>query len=198
MREPAFEKQLITGDPVSAIDALTRHGLLFTGTVKNTMTRDEGYTFLHLGKFLERAIVTSDILRINLSAANFEFDPAVEAPGLRYLLYSLFGFETYMKTYKGNFNIEQVLELIIYNTFFPHSLMYSLNQLHRYFERLKPDSLPENFEELEYIVGKTMNNVKYSYLQPDNRQMINSFLLNARKDLRDIGAAFSKHYFGNT
>lgn len=111
IREPEIEKQLKTGDPVTAFDLLIRHGLLFTGTVKNTMTRDEGYTYLHLGKFLERAILTADILRIKLS----EIEPAglhsVDARGLRYLLYSLFGYEIYMKTYKGKFTTEQVHHL---------------------------------------------------------------------------------------
>jgi uncharacterized alpha-E superfamily protein len=66
-KDAEFERHIKTGDPVSSIDALMKHGLLFSGTVKNTMTRDEGYTFLHLGKFLERAILTADIVRIKLS-----------------------------------------------------------------------------------------------------------------------------------
>jgi uncharacterized alpha-E superfamily protein len=195
LREPQLEEQIRTGDPVSAIDALIRNGLLFTGTVKNTMTRDEGYTFLHLGKFLERAILTADIVRIKLTEMEMDVQNAV---GLRYLLYSLFGFEIYMKIYKGNFNIEDVLELLLQNTHFPHSLLYCLNQLNRYFERLKPESLPESYEQLEFLIGKTMNNVKYSNIEADNPRMVNFFLLQSRSDLIGIGSSFGRYYFGNT
>lgn len=195
IREPEFENQIKTGDPVSAIDALIRHGLLFTGTVKNTMTRDEGYTFLHLGKFLERAILTADIVRIKLNEMEMDLQNLV---GLRYLLYSLFGFEIYMKIYKGNFRADQVLELLLQNTHFPHSLLYSLNQLTRYFERLKPESLPESYEQLEFLIGKTMNNVKYSNIEADNPRMVNFFLLQTRTDLIGIGSSFGRYYFGNT
>ncbi len=198
IRERDIENQVKYGDPVTAIDSLIRNGLLFTGTVKNTMTRDEGYTFLHIGKFLERAIITVDILRIKLNEIEPEEFHSVDARGLRYLLYSLFGFEIYMKTYKGNFSIEQVLELVIYNPFFPHSLMYSLNQLNKYFERLKPESLPDNYEELEFIIGKSLNNVKYSNLEAENPNKMNDFLMKTRRDLIEIGNSFSRYYFGNT
>lgn len=198
IREPEMEKQVKNGDPVTAIDLWIRNGLLFTGTVKNTMTRDEGYTFLHLGKFLERAILTTDILRIKLNEIEPGGFQSVDGRGLRYLLYSLYGYEMYMKTYNGHFSIDQVLELVIYNPFFPHSIIYSLNQLNKYFERLKPESLPESYEELEFLIGKTLNNVKYSNLEGENLKMLTQFLLQTRRDLIEIGNAFSRYYFGIT
>ncbi len=198
IRNPELEMQIRIGDPVSVIDGLIRHGLLFTGTVKNTMTRDEGYTFLHIGKFLERAVLTTDIVRIKLSEMQSDHQSLGEAVGLRYLLYSLFAFEIYMKVYKGNFNIHDVLELLLQSIYFPHSLLYSLNQVNRYFERLKPESLPESYEQLEFIIGKTMNNVKYSNLEVDSPKMIDLFLLETRKELIGIANSFSKYYFGNS
>ncbi len=198
IREPEFEKQLKTSDPVTAIDALIRYGLLFTGIIKNTMTRDESYNYLHIGKFLERAIITSDILRIKMTEIDLDLQPSFDTRGLRYLLYSLFGYETYMKNYKGDFKIEQVLDLIVHNTFFPHSLMFCLHQLNRYHERLKPESFPESYQQLEFLIGKTMNNVKYSNLEATNSKIISSFLLDARRELINIGQSFSKYYFGHT
>jgi uncharacterized alpha-E superfamily protein len=198
IRHAEIEKQMKAGDPVSAIDLLMRQGLLLTGTIKNTMSRNEGYTFLHLGKFLERAIQTADILRIKLAELNYVLDQANDAPALRYLLYSLWGYEVYIKSFKGNVNADDVLELVLYNTYFPHSLIYSLYQIHKYFERLKPESLPENYEKLEFLIGKTMNNVKYSKLSANNPVMINNFLLQTRNELIEIGSSFGKYYFGNS
>ena len=198
VREQEIKDQIRNGDPVTAIDQLMRFGLLFTGTIKNTMTRDEGYTFLHLGKFLERAILTIDITRMKLN----EMDPGalqpVKSRVLRYLLYSLFGYEIYTKTYKGHFSTDQVLELIVYNNFFPHSILYSLYQMNKYFERLKPESLPENFEELEFLIGKLLNNVKYSNIENQSLLKIDQFLFQTRTDLVEIAGSFNRYYFGNT
>ncbi len=198
IRDPQFELQFEIGDPVTTMDMLLKHGLLFIGTVKNTMTRGESYTYLHLGRFLERAILTTDIVRINLSPVDFNLKPRMESPVLRYLLYSLLGFEMYMKTYKGSFNAEDVLEMVVHNNFFPHSLIFSLQQVNKYFERLQPESLPESYQEVEFLIGKTMNTVRYSKLTVGNPRMVDDFLMETRKQLIGIGNCLGKYYFGNT
>src|SRR6476660_263269 len=142
IRNDHLRKETSMADPVSTIDLLIRNGLLFNGTVDNTMTRGEGFTYINIGKFLERAIHTSDITRIKMNELYSKQQDAYEAPNLRYLLYSLFGFEVYLKTYKGHFTTKNVLELILYNPDFPHSILYSMERLYKYFERLQPESLP--------------------------------------------------------
>ncbi len=112
IRSNALRKELSGADPVSAIDKLIRNGLLFTGTVDNTMTRGEGFTYINIGKFLERAIHTLDITRIKMNEVFINSKDGYEGFNLRYLLYSLFGFEVYLKEYKGNFTKKNVLDLI--------------------------------------------------------------------------------------
>jgi len=198
IRNDDLRKEVSMADPVSAIDLLIRNGLLFTGTVDNTMTRGEGFTYINIGKFLERAVHSSDITRIKMNELFSKQQDAYEAPNLRYLLYSLFGFEVYLKTYKGNFTTKNVLDLILYNPDFPHSILYSLERLYKYFERLRPESLPENYDRLEFLIGKTMNNIKYSNVNESDIQTLDAFLFQTRLDLFEISAAFSKYYFGNT
>lgn len=197
IRDPQFELQFETGDPVTTIDMLIRHGLLFTGTLKNTMTRGESYAYLHIGKFLERGLVTTDILSLNLDSLNKNSSHRLESPALRYLLYSLLGYEMYIKIYNGNFNAGDVLELVVHNNYFPHSLMYSLYQLNKYFERLRSDSLEENYSEVEFLVGKTMNAVKYSNPDIDKLDVVSDFLQDTRNQLIGIANCFGKYYFRN-
>ena len=198
IREPYVEKEVMFGDPVSAVDLMIRHSLLYTGTVDNTMTRDEGFTYMNIGKLLERAIQTTDVLRIKLSDLSNDNQSLGESPGLCYLLYSLYGFEIYLKTFKGNFTAQNVLQLVVYNTDFSHSILYTLDRLYRLFERLQSESLPESYERLDFLIGKTMNNVKYSNVQADDNFLLSDFLFKTRTELVEIAIAFSKHYFGNT
>jgi uncharacterized alpha-E superfamily protein len=198
IRNDDLRKQVSMADPVSAIDQLIRNGLLFTGTVDNTMTRGEGFTYINIGKFLERAIHSADITRIKMNELNNNRQDNYQAMNLRYLLYSLFGFEVYLKTYKGNFTRKNVLDLILYNPDFPHSVLYSMERLYKYFGRLNAESLPENYDRLEFLIGKTMNNIKYSNVNESDLQSLDAFLLQTRQDLFEISTAFSKYYFGNT
>lgn len=198
IRKDEMEEQIKFGDPVSAIDTLIDHGMLYHGTVDITMARGEAFNYLNIGKFLERGILSADMLHIKLTELDYNLQQRVDVPALRYLLYSLSGYELYLKTHRGNFQANFVLEQIIYNECFPHSISYCLKQLLRYFERLETESLPESYKELEFLIGRSMNNVKYSNIEPSESDGLKKFLQQTRNELFGIAAALNQYYFGNS
>jgi hypothetical protein len=70
--------------------------------------------------------------------------------------------------------------------------------LFRYFERLQGESLPESFKELEFLIGRVMNNVKYSSANPSDGDGLKRLLQQTRQELVGIAAAFNQYYFGNS
>ncbi len=197
-RDPQIEQHIMHGDPLTAMDMLIRHGMLYHGTVDITMARGEGFNYLNIGKYLERAILSADMVNIKLNEMQYNMQLPVEAPQWRYLLYSLSGYELYLKTYRGNLQPETVLQQILYNPLFPHSVLYCLKQLNRYFERLKTESLPESYNRLEFLIGKAMNNVKYSSAQTRDGESLRGFLAQTRNELFEISSSFGQYYFGNS
>ena len=198
IRSSEIQAQVKTGDPVTALDTLVHHGMLYHGTVDITMARGEAFNYLNIGKFLERAILSADMLNIKLTEQHYDLVNRVEVTALRYLLYSLSGYELYLKTHRGNFQTDHVLEQVIHNEHFPHSISYCLKQLFRYFERLETESLPESYKQLEFLIGKTMNDVKYTTLKTTDSEGLKQFLLQIRQELFTIAAAFNQYYFGNS
>ncbi len=198
IRNEKIQSQIKFGDPVSAVDSLINHGMLYHGTVDITMARGEAFNYLNIGKFLERGILSADMLHIKLTELNYNLQQKVEVPALRYLLYSLSGYELYLKTHRGNFQTDFVLDQIIYNENFPHSISYCLKQLLRYFERLETESLPESYKELEFLIGRAMNDVKYSDVKLSDSEGLQQFLKHTRSEFFEIAAAFNQYYFGNS
>jgi uncharacterized alpha-E superfamily protein len=198
IRRDEVAHQTLGEDPVSGLDALIQQGVLIVGTVQNTMPRDEGYIFLKLGKFLERALQTADLLRLNQHLFAAEGEHVGGAAELRYLLYGLLGYELYIKTYQGNLEARSVLELVLYNPDFPHSLLYSLGQLLRYCERLKDKSRPESYEHLRFLIGKARTTVAYSTLEAQEGEALGKFLNQVRGELLEITTELSNSYFGNS
>ena len=198
VRDPQVSLQVMHGDPVTAMDTLIHHGILYHGTVDITMARGEGFNYLNIGKFLERAILSTDMLHIKLAELDFDVQHPVDVPALRYLLYSLSGYELYLKTNRGKFQVQPVLQHIIHNENFPHSVSYCLKQLLRYFERLEQQSLPESYRQLEFVIGRTMKNVQYSIIDPSDRPGLVNFLQQTRSDLFTIAGAFNQYYFGRS
>ena len=193
IRHDALAHQTLGEDPVSGMDNLLRQSILYVGTVENTMPRDEGYLYLRLGKFLERALQTVDLLRLNQHL--FEAASSAGSHELRYLLYSLLGYELYVKTYQGDFEADNVLELVLYSLDFPHSLLYSLGQLQTYCERLKDKSRPESYEQLRFLIGKARTTVAYSTLSGQQASSLADFLTQVRSELLAITTALSTSYF---
>lgn len=196
IKDIQIEQHIKHGDPITALDYLIRQGMVYHGTVDTTMARGEGFNFLNIGKFLERAILSADMINIKLNEINYNIQLPFEAPQWRYLLYSLSGYELYHKTNRGHIQPDMVLQQIVYNTSFPHSVLYCLQQLNRYFERLKTESLEENYNTLEFLIGKAMNSVKYSNLQHNDGIALQSFLAQTRFQLFEISGSFSQNYFG--
>jgi uncharacterized alpha-E superfamily protein len=198
IREGEIPEQIRFGDPLSGIDALMRQGLVFIGAVQNTMPRDESYGYLNLGKLLERALQTTDTLRVQWLNVATQALPEREVPQLRYLVHSMSGQELYLKTYRGNFNPESVLQFVLHNAYFTHSLHSCLSRLSWYFDRLKSDSLPESHQKLEFLIGRLANQVKYTDASARDPQQLNDFLLHIRKELLNIAVALGKNYLGKS
>jgi uncharacterized alpha-E superfamily protein len=198
IRSKTIHEQVLRGEPVTAFDSLIHQGMLYHGIVDVTMARGEGFTYLNLGKFLERAVLSTDMLNIKLTESHYDLDHPVEVPALRYLLYSLSGYEFYLKTHRGNFQVEPVLQQILYNDNFPHSVAYCLKQLTRYFERLETESLPESYKQLEFLIGRTTTHVKYSKIKSTDSEAVKKLLRGIREELLGIAAAFNRYYFGNS
>jgi uncharacterized alpha-E superfamily protein len=198
IRDKKIHSQVKQGDPVTALDSLIYHGMLYHGTVDITMARGEGFNYLNIGKFLERAVLSTDMLNIKLTELNYDIEHKVEVTALRYLLYSLSGYELYLKTHRGNFQADYVLEQVIHNENFPHSIAYCLKQLFRYFERLETESLPDSYKHLEFLIGRTMNIVKYSNIKLSDSEGLKKVLQETRQELLEIAAAFDQYYFGNS
>src|SRR6185436_127374 len=193
VRDSVIHNQIKYGDPVTAFDNLIRHGMLYYGTVDSTMSRGEGFNYLHVGRFLERAILSIDMLNARLTELGYNLQQPIEAPALRYLLYSLSGYELYLKTYRGKMATSSVVEQILYNPNFSHSVLYCLQQLTRFFERLQGESLPENYREVEFQIGKSRNNIRYSNMQEADSITLKSFLERTRNEIFTIDTAFNKY-----
>lgn len=195
MRQDKLVELLQQEDPISTLDNLIKHGLLYFGTTDVTMARGEGNSFINIGRFLERAIQTTDILDVKFSDMNYEMDKVTDTTYWKYLLMSISGYELYLKTYRGGFEAKNVVEQIVLNELFPRSVIYSINHLHRYFERLKTEGDKADFNQVDFMIGKIKSKVKFSTSESIVNEGLHLFLNETKKGLLDIGTNLNHNYF---
>jgi uncharacterized alpha-E superfamily protein len=195
------DEQLVRGlhkdDPVTILDILIKQGLLYYGIMDITMARGEGFAFINIGKFLERAVQSADIVDVKFSDLNYDFTKT-DTTYWKYLLLSISGYELYLKTYRSGFDAKNVIEQIVLNEDFPRSVIYSVNQLQRYFERLKSERNIDSYRKIDFLIGRIKSKVRYSTVESITAQGLHSYLKGIKEDLYDVGNALNLNYFAYT
>jgi len=194
VRDENLVEWLNREDPISTLDILIKQGLLYYGTIDITMSRGEGYAFINLGKFIERATQSADILDVKFSDENYDITTA-DTTYWKYLLMSISGYELYLKTYRSGFEAKKVVELIVLNRDFPRSVLYSINQLMRYFMRLRSDRNADSYQQIEFLIGKLKSKINYSTTDSILKQGLHEYLEEVKTDLNEIGVTLNQNYF---
>ena len=198
VKDPRLDKALQREDPIGVLDVLIKQVMLYYGTAEIAMERGEGRSFMNIGKYLERSIQSVDILDTKFGSINDNPDLLTDTSYWKHLLLSLGGYELYLRTYREGFEAENVLEQVVLNNDFPRSVIYSVNHIQRYFERLKNDSNIDNFRELSFYIGRLQSHIKYSSVKTIEDEGLHTFLTQIRSQLFGIGDALNNHYFANS
>jgi uncharacterized alpha-E superfamily protein len=129
----ARSDEIVTGDRVSTFfDWVKMCSHQFRGVTSGTMLRDEGYQFIRLGGFIERADNTARILDVKyhvLLPSASDVGGAVDYYQWSALLRSVSAFESYRKIYRDVIIPRRVAELLILRDDEPRSLHYCMNEI---------------------------------------------------------------------
>jgi uncharacterized alpha-E superfamily protein len=171
---------------------------MYYGTSETTMFRGEGFSFMNMGRYLERAIQSVNLLDVKFSDLSYDLQRTADITYWKHLLLSISGYALYLKTYRSAFDARNIIDQVIFNTNFPRSVLYSLNQLHRYFERLDNNLETEGYKHINFQVGKLRSKIQYSNLQHVSEVGLHNFLTGLNEDLQAIGNALNQYYFASS
>lgn len=183
------------GDPITVLDTLIKECTIYFGVTDVTMFRGEGLCFMRVGKYMERALQSAEILDVKLSDQSYDLDRPTDATYWKYLLMSISGYSLYLKRYQSGFEARNIIDQVLFNVDFPRSVLYSLNQLQRYFERLRSDRNIEGFSKVQFSIGKLKSKVQYSDVQTVSNMGLHRYLNEITSDIDDIGSTLSKYFF---
>lgn len=194
IKDPNLAIALRKDDPVSVLDVLMKQIMLYYGTADVTMERGEGRSFMNIGKFLERSIQSADVLHVKFASLDSDPDLLTDTTYWKHLLSSLGGYQLYLRKYRQGIETENILDQIILNNDFPRSVMYSVNNIHRYFSKLRIDRYIED-SSLSFTIGRLQSRIKYSSAKNIDQERL-AFITSVKTELYQIGNALNDQYFG--
>jgi uncharacterized alpha-E superfamily protein len=151
----------------------------FQGVSDSTMSHGEGWQFIQVGRYIERASATAMLLEAyhedlwNMADQTLEGNEYLDWMGL---LRSATAFEAYCKVYTADLTPDRILEFLLLNKEFPHSLRFSIDSLQCALEAIQEDSGKHRAEPLRRLAGRLQASLNYSSLEEVLSQDVVAYL----------------------
>ena len=152
---------------------------MIQGVCDATLTHDEGWQFIQLGKFLERADKTLRILDIQYHLLHELIDP-VDLPltNLEWagVLRSCRAYDAYQRLYVGRVEPEHVVEFLLLHPSFPRSVRFSLEAAAAALSEIEGVVPGRPVSEADRTLGRVLNDLKFGELDQILRGDLHAFL----------------------
>ncbi|MGV9799183.1 alpha-E domain-containing protein [Mycobacterium sp. NPDC003449] len=162
---------------------------MFAGLADSTLSRDDGYRFMLLGRAIERVDMTVRLLlsRVGDSASSPAWVTLLRAAGAH---------DTYLRTYRGVLDAGRVVEFMMLDRLFPRSIFHSLRVAEHSLDELlsSPYSRVGATAEAQRLLGRARSELEF--LQPGVLlESLENTLAELQRTCRDVGEALALQYF---
>ena len=141
--------------PPAMFDWVRTRTAMISGIVDSTMSRDEGWQFLQLGRSIERVDMTARLLSTAALASGPQvaWTTALRACGAH---------ESFIRTYRGSDADRQAAEFLLLDRLFPRSIVWSLNEAEQALNRLEVGGRRAGFgDEAQRLLGRARTELEY-------------------------------------
>jgi uncharacterized circularly permuted ATP-grasp superfamily protein/uncharacterized alpha-E superfamily protein len=171
----------------------------FYGLLMENTTRGFGWRFQEIGRRMERALQTSELLRSSLDSSAAELEPC-----LQILLQIADSSITYRRRYPTVLQTDRVLELLIADESNPRSVAFQLATLLHQMNRLQENELGAGSANGRDLVLKAVNLVRSSSMADISRRdpegnfsALENLVREIKATLWELSDALTARYFSN-
>ena len=183
---------------LACLDYLQQQCLLYNGVVDSTMPRGLGWSFMNIGKYIERCLQTVNLADSYFGAIDYQIDGPEDLLYWRRLLLSLSGYELYLKSNRSTAHSRQVLTQLVINKDFPRSIIYSLQRVEKYLNDVTEENPIREVVALQKQFGRLRSMVEYTDISMLGQHNLKEQLQAVRQQAWEFSASFSKIFFSYT
>lgn len=195
VNQPDLGSRLLGYEAVETIEHFSKNSLLFTGVTDTTMPRGLGWSFMNLGRLIERCTQTIEMTDKQFAAIDYDLDQTTDIMFWRYLLLSLSGYELHLKTYHTSNAGKEVLHQVLANGDFTRSIVYTLSRIDKYLNDVMKENKLEGNEALSKFYGRLYSRVKYVDFDSLNGVTLQRFLQDVSDDVLEFSKRLAQLYF---
>lgn len=182
-------------DVIQMMQRFTQRSLLYAGVADVTMPRGPGWSFMNLGKFIERCFEIIVVVDKHYEQIGYNLHEENVIIQWKELLFSLSGYELHLKTYRGPHYNRNVLHQVLFNDNFPHSVLYSLARIGKYLDNIVTENPSPSNAELMRCFGRLYSRLKFMDPKEINSNNLRSFLEGIRTELLHFSNMLGQNFF---
>jgi len=196
IRSPGAQAQF--GSSVGDVLATVIDGIhLVKGVSDTTMLHGQGWQFIRLGRYLERAYATATLLEVY--QPELIHLPERERTGYQYLelvglLRCCTSFEAYCQVYTADLSPDRILEFLLLNRDFPHTIRYTVDGIRHAIESIQRTGGRRAPDELTSVVGRLHAMLGFTSIGEILAGNPASFLHTIREQCMRIHDIIYRHY----
>ena len=171
------------------VTAVREASFSFHGVSETTMTHGEGWRFIQLGKFTERACAVSMLL-------DAYFGPSNEPDDLDWiaLLASCAAFDSYCKVFTADLQPDRIAELLLVHPEFPYSVRYSVERMYVSLDAITIQGASRHRTQILRIIGRLRSSLDFATMPELLAGDLHAFLNGVLEQCRTLHAAVHDAY----
>jgi uncharacterized alpha-E superfamily protein len=194
--DPGFAAQA-RESPHEFFQAVECGSHLVQGVCDATLTHDEGWQFMQLGKFLERADKTVRVLDIQYQLLH-DLNGQAELPlaNLQWagVLRSCHAYEAYQKLHVGRLEPERVVEFLLLHPHFPRSVRFSFESAARALTAIEGEVPGRPLGRADRILGRVLAELRFGELDAILAGGLHTFLGGVQERAAQVSRAVQEQY----
>ena len=171
-------------EPTQFYDETASEIITFGGLTESTMYHDEGWSFLQLGRYVERVQGVSSLLLSQVDNSDIEEGEAIEADWIS-LLRIFHALEVYHHVHKADVVPDRVLDLLVSDPQLPESLCRSVNLATSEIDTIGRGPRRHSSRAVQRLTGRLSSLINNEWPDRDDRVEI----------LREVGEYASELHF---
>jgi len=181
-------------EPLDFLNAVKEGTHLFEGLADSTMSHGEGWQFIQIGRYIERAVNTAVL--VNVHYADFA-DGADASDYLEWIgvLKCATAWEAYCKVYTATIDEHRVAEFLLLNPQFPHSLRFSVDCVRNAVASVAEMAPSGRSARLTRLAGRLKASLDFAQVEEVMHEGLAHFLEEARRQCIGLHTAIYQAYF---
>lgn len=181
-------EELWRRQPEALCREVIKFSLLFQGLTDATIVHDEGWQFVQLGKFIERADKTSRILDI----LTYFTEP--ERTELASVLRSCSGFSAFRAEFRGDVTLPNVMSFLLFSQSFPRSVRFCVRRIDDVLHAITGVPIGAYSNEAERLTGSVLAQLNFSSVDSVWQTGLHDYIDGMQEKLNDIGQRVFETY----